>query len=203
MDDLPLIKKDHIKKKDLYTIRKGEWVRDNINEDLTVTDRELIKIREREGDRKGCIFYDDPGKACTIYEYRPIQCSALKCWDTRDFIRLYRGPKLTRKEVVEDKLLLGMIVEHERRCSYSALEKHVRKIESEGEKTVEKILDLLRFDFHLRSFITEKLELNPDEIDLYFGRPLTETITMFGLQVIREPDGSFLLTTIKSSNRVR
>jgi hypothetical protein len=94
-----------------------------------------------------------------------------------------------------------MLEEHERRCSYSVLEKRVKQIESEGEKAVRKILDLLRFDFHLRPFISEKLGLSSEEMDFLFGRPLSDTITMFGLKVVREPDGSFLLTT-KSLNRV-
>jgi hypothetical protein len=79
----------------------------------------------------------------------------------------------------------------------------VGEIESEGEEAVEQILDLLKFDYHLRPFVADKLALNPEEMDFFFGRPLTETITMFGLQVVREPGGSFTLTKIKSSNRVR
>jgi Fe-S-cluster containining protein len=201
MEDLPLIKQKFIRRKDLFTIRKGEFVRDNVNENLVATEVELIKMRERKGEVGGCIFYDDPNKACTIYEHRPVQCSAFKCWDTEDFERVYSGPKLTRREVVRGEVLLEMLEEHERRCSYSVLEKCVKQIESEGKKAVEKILDLLRFDFHLRPFISEKLDLNWEEMDFFFGRPLSETITMFGLKVVREPDGSFLLTT-KSSNRV-
>lgn len=197
VEDLHLVKKDLIGKKYLYTIRKGELVRDNVHEDLVVNKRELIKIRERERGKGGCIFYDDLGRACTIYENRPAQCSALKCWDTRDFVRIFKGPKLKRKDVVKDKVLLEMMAEHERRCGYAILEKQVKRIELDGEEAVEKILHMLKFDFQLRPFISEKLGLHASEMDFYFGRPLTETIAMFGLQVIREPDGSFLLTTLK------
>ncbi len=197
VEDLHLVKKDLIGKKSLYTIRMGELVRDNVREDLVVTKRELIKIREREEGKRGCIFYDDLGKACTIYENRPAQCSALKCWDPRDFVMLYRGPKLKRQDVVKDKVLSGLMAEHGRRCRYAVLEKHVKRIEVDGEEAIEKILDMLKFDFQLRPFISDKLGLNPAEMDFYFGRPLTETIAMYGLQVIREPDGSFLLTPLK------
>ena len=195
MEDLPLLRQKSIRRKDLFTIRRGELIRDNVNENLQVTQVELIKMKERRGGVGGCIFYDDTRKACTIYEHRPVQCSAFKCWDTEDFDRVYSGPKLTRKEVVQGEVLLGMVEEHEKRCSYSVLEKRVKQIESEGEKAVRKILDLLRFDFHLRPFISEKLGLSSEEMDFLFGRPLSDTITMFGLKVVREPDGSFLLTT--------
>jgi Fe-S-cluster containining protein len=201
MEDLPLIKEEFIRRRDLFTIRKGELIRDNVNENLLVSQVELIKMRERKGGVGGCIFYDDTRKACTIYEHRPVQCSTFKCWDTEDFDRVYGGPKLTRREVVQGEVLLGMLEEHERRCSYSVLEKCVKQIESEGEKAVEKILDLLRFDFHLRPFISEKLGLSAEETDFLFGRPLSDTITMFGLKVVREQDGSFLLTTANNPHR--
>jgi Fe-S-cluster containining protein len=201
MQDLPIIEKDFIQKKDLYTIRKGELVRDNLTYRLVVTDRELIKIKELDGDGGGCIFYDEVGKSCTIYQHRPVQCAALKCWDTEELIKVHMGPKLTREDLVGHKILLGMIEAHEKRCGYLTLEEHVKKIESEGEKSVEKILDILKFDYQLRPFISERLGLNADEMDFFFGRPLIETIIMFGLKVTREPDGSFLLTTIESDNR--
>jgi Fe-S-cluster containining protein len=196
VQDFPLINSHFIKKEELYTIRKGEIINDNINDRLQASPRELIKIRERDGEKKGCIFYDDEGKACKIYQKRPVQCSALKCWDTSEFMRVYREPKPGREDIIEDRVLLGMIQEHETRCSYSTIEKYVTQIKDEGETAVEKILELLRFDYQLRPFVSEKLGLKLEEMDLFFGRPLVQTITMFGLKVIREPDGTFFLTTI-------
>jgi Fe-S-cluster containining protein len=197
VEDLGLVKEGLIGKKDLYTIRKGELVKDNINEGLVVTQRELVKVRERKGERGGCIFYDDPGKGCTIYEHRPLQCVALTCWDTREFLEVFQGPKLMRRQAVEDQVLLGLIEEHERRCGYALLERLVSEVESKGEEAVQQILDLLKFDYHLRPFVAEKLRLKPEEMEFFFGRPLSATITVFGLQVVQEPDGSFTLTTVE------
>ena len=139
-------------------------------------------------------FYNEKGRACWIYDHRPAQCSALACWDEGEFMRVFKGPKLTRKEVIDDSILLGLIEQHEKKCSYHALEKRVRQIEVEGEKAVQGILALLRFDHQLRPFESEKMGIDLKEMALIFGRPLTDTITMFGLQVTREPDGSFFLT---------
>ena len=197
VEDLNLVKKGLIGKKDLYTIRKGEWVQDNIKEGLVVTKRELLKVRERKGESGGCIFYDDPSKACTIYKHRPLQCAALKCWDTTEFMEIFQGPKLMRREAIEDQVLLGLMEEHERKCAYALLERLVGEIESKGEEAVQQILDLLKFDYHLRPFVSEKLGVNMEEMDFFFGRPLMETITMFGLKVVQDPDGSFTLTTVK------
>jgi len=193
MEDGPLVRKGLIQRRDLYTIRTGELVRDNINDRLRISPQELIKIKEKK-DGRGCLHYDEEKKACQIYEHRPIQCSALACWDEAEFMRVYEGPKLSRKQIIRDNILLGLIQEHEKKCSYPGLEKLVRQIQVDGERAVQGILTLLRFDHELRPFVSKKLEIDPEEMDLIFGRPLTETIVMFGLQVTKEPDGSFFLT---------
>ena len=195
MDDVSLVKDGFIKKYDLYTIRPGELVRDNINVNLIITDKEIIKIKEKK-DGKGCIFYDEKAKACTIYEYRPIQCKALACWDESEFMRVYAKPKVDRRDIIRDKIVLGLMTEHDKRCSYSELDKCVRHIKKEGEEAVGKILEILKFDHHIRTFTSKKIGIGFTEMDFFFGRPLTDTITMFGLQVIREPDGSFFLTVL-------
>jgi len=196
--DIRLIRDKRIWTRDLYTIRVGELVRDNINNQLKISESERIKIREKDAG-KGCIHYTDEDKACRIYEHRPIQCSALACWDEREFMQAYNSPKLSRNELIRDGILLGLIQEHEKKCSYSALERLVGEIEVNGEKAVDKIIELLKFDHHLRPFVSEKTGLDPSEMDFVFGRPITETITMFGLQVTRERDGSFFLTAHRAS----
>ena len=195
--DLRLIQEGRILKRDIYAIRPGELVRDNICDQLKITEIELIKVREK-GAGKGCIYYDDDSKACRIYEYRPSQCSAFLCWDDREFVRVYERPKLDRNEIIQDKDLLDLIAQHEKRCGYRALEKLVMRIETLGEKAVEEILSILRFDHELRPLVSEKMGVAAGEMDLIFGRPLAETIAMFGLQVIKQPDGSFFLTADQS-----
>lgn len=195
IEDVPLVRDGFIEKGGLYSIRVGEPVRDNIENKLIITDREFIKVREKK-EGSGCIYYDEEAKACRIYDHRPAQCAALACWDSSEFIRLYKRPKADRKAIIYDRVLLALMDEHGRKCSYSKLDGLARMIEKEGEKAVGRILELLRFDRHIRTFTTKKLDIDSGEIDFYFGRPLTQTITMFGLQVVREPDGSFFLTIL-------
>lgn len=196
--DAPLVHESLIRRSDIFTIRVGELVRDNIRDELKVTDKELIKVREKEA-RGGCIYYDEAGKKCTIYGHRPAQCKALACWDESEFMRVYATPSADRKEIIHDRTLLRLIAEHERRCSYTRLDCCIRQIGQDGERAVKKVLEILKFDHDIRSLIPEKLAVDFDEIDLILGRPLTETIAMFGLKVVREPDGSFLLTVLDSS----
>ena len=195
--DLTLVKKRQIDTSFLYTIRKGEYVWDNIEQRLRKVPEEMIKVREK-GEKGGCIFYDPTNKACTIYPYRPAQCVALFCQDTSEFFRLYRTPKLSRRDVLKDPSLLRLLEEQERRCSYEELEKWIRKIEAEGEKAVEKVIGLLRYDHKLRFLVVERLKIDPADLDFLLGRPMTETIRFYGLKVIEE-DGIYLLTTIEAS----
>jgi Fe-S-cluster containining protein len=197
--DLALVREGGFRIEHLYTIRKGELVRDNVRGRIVPADQEMIKVREKKGHSRTCIFYDGGKKACAIYEKRPAQCASLKCWDTTEFMELYQGPKLHRQDVVRNGVLLGLIEEQEKRCGYAVLHDHVRRISEHGEKAVEKILELLKFDFHLRPFLAQKLELRVEEMDFFFGRPLTETIVMFGLKVERQPDGGFFLTRIEKN----
>jgi Fe-S-cluster containining protein len=196
LQDLLLLEKDLIQRSALFTIRRGEWVWDNIGERLSVADREMVKIKGVDGDRGACIFYDGLLKACTIYPHRPVQCAALTCWDTDEFMKLYRSRKLERADILPAGPLPGLVAEHERRCSYEGLEDLVKRIQQEGEEAVRAVLEVLRFDFQIRPFVSEKLGIGADEMDFIFGRPLIETLSRFGLKVIRKPDGSFLLTTL-------
>ena len=193
--DLELIEKGDIEKGILYTMRRGELVRDNIQGKMVIMDQEIIKLKEQQTERGGCSLYNEREKACLIYEKRPVQCSSLQCWNTEAFLEVHRGPKLTRRDVIHDRVLLGLIKEHEEKCSYLAIKKHVDEIRDIGEDAVKKILGMLRFDYHLRPFVSQKLGVPPNEMDFIFGRSLMTTIDMFGLKVIQESDEVFCLTT--------
>jgi len=192
--DLELIEKGDIEKGALYTIRRGELVRDNIQGKMVIIDQEMIKLKEQQREKGGCALFNERDKECLIYNRKPIQCSALNCWDTDEFFKVHRSPKLTRREVIDDDILIGLMTEHEEKCSYLTLKKHVDEIGTIGEDAVDEILGMLSFDYHLRPFVSQKLGVSLDEMDFIFGRPLMTTIDMFGLKVIQESDGIFCLT---------
>jgi len=192
-EDYDLIEKGFIRIDQLFTIRKGELVRDNIEGRIRRLGYEMVKIKEKENG--ACIFYDAQESACTIYRDRPIQCRALKCWDTREYMRIYKKEKLTRKDIIKDKDLLLLIEEHERRCSHLQLETLVSNIPNRGEEAVNGILDMLRFDFHIRSFLSKRLGIPKEYMPFYFGRPLMDIISVYGLRVIKEDNNTFLLTS--------
>jgi Fe-S-cluster containining protein len=189
--DLPHVKDGFIRREDLYTIRPGELIRDNVQGGLKPAAHELIKIRDRDG---ACVYYEETQKKCRIYTHRPVQCAAQKCWDDREFMRVYAEPKAVRKDLINDPNLLRLMAAHERRCAVNDLEDWVERIEHEGEAAVMTILKMLKFDHDLRRMMPERLRMDPRELDLVLGRPLTKIIEVFGLRVDKTSDGSFFLT---------
>ena len=73
------------------------------------------------------------------------------------------------------------------------------KLEATKGLAVEELLELLRFDQHVRHFIMEKFNLAPETLDFFLGRSLAESVEAYGLRVVEEPDGDFLLTMIDES----
>lgn len=192
--DLPLFSDRIFKRAQLYTIRKGELVHDNINAGLKFSDREMIKLKG-PATGKGCILYDDNKGACTIYTHRPSQCRAFACWDDVEFKEVFAEPKATRKDIISDPNLLRLMEAHENKCDYQIISDYVKQIRQKGDSIVSELLKLFQYDQNIRQLTHEKLGVDPQEMALLYGRPLTETIHMFGLKVKQENNGFFLLTT--------
>lgn len=192
-EDATLFTKGVLEKTHVYTLRRGEVVR-KIDDTLMILEGEMIKIKG-VGEAWSCIFYDDDEKACKIYQDRPVECRALKCWAPRDLIEVMARPCLQRTNLINpDDGILKIIKAHEQRCAYETLESAVMGLQQPGsDKAVEKILDLLQYDHYVRPFLTEKLNVDPNAMDFFFGRPLTTTIRRFGLCVKEEGDNFTLV----------
>lgn len=159
-------------------------VYDNIRDSFFILQEEIIKIKGKDN-KWTCMFYNDDQKACTIYEHRPIECRLLKCWDTRELEGIFLKKLLQRKHLINpDDPIIEILATHEQRCSYALLEELVKALGGQdSENAVKKVLDLLQYDYYLRSFIAEKLKIGQEENDFLFGRLLVTTISMFGLRV--------------------
>lgn len=187
---------------DVYTLRKGEIVR-NIDDTLMAIEQEMIKIKG-QGESWSCIFYDDGENACKIYQVRPAECRALQCWDLRSLREIMTRPCLQRKDLIDPgDGVLRIIETHEEKCDYATLDAAVKGLqEADSSKAAEKILDLLKYDDYLRPLLAEKLKMDPNVMDFFFGRPLKTTIRMHGLCVKEDGDG-FLLTRAKTTSYLK
>ena len=184
----------------LYTIRRGEMARDDIRGSLAPLAEEIVKIKG-QGGKWTCLFYDRQTRGCRIYEHRPLECRVLNCRDTGPIEKIYNKGRLTRRDLLATVAgLWDLIEEHEQRCSYAQLGAWVREgtLENDVLRQEEAILETLRYDAHVRQLAVEKGRLNAELLAFVFGRPLTETLRMFGIDLVRK-NGA--LGLVRSKNR--
>ena len=198
-DDFFLLREGIVDTGHLYTLRKGEIVRNTDNQ-LIPLHHEVIKIKGEGENTWACTFYDSKKKACRIYADRPLECRTLKCWDPGDLRQAMTRPYIQRKDLLDEEgELHRVIIAHEKRCAYQMMENAIRALQGpQPHKAVDQILSALHYDHVVRSLIPEKLKLNPDTMDFFFGRPLTTTIRMYNLEV-RQEGGDFRLVPAKDN----
>jgi len=157
-------------------------VRDNINGGLISLSREIIKIKSR-ADSDTCVLFNSEDTACAIYEDRPVQCRAMKCWDTSEIVRLYRQDQLSRTELFSEiPWVMELIGSHETRCGCEKIRELIAGRESGDSSAGEALSALIAFDSSLREVVREKDARAGQILDLLFGRPLCKTIPhQFGI----------------------
>jgi len=188
--DKELIDKGRIKTTDIYTIREGEPVFDNVNGTHIIADTDIIKIKGTQHSWT-CILLESESNVCQIYQDRPLECRALKCWDTRDIRAIYSSDRLTRRDLLSTVAGLWEFIEdHQQECSYHTIRRLLEegKGELEGEAK-ESVLEMIKYDLVVRPMIIEKGKLDPGITDFLLGRPLIETMSLFGLDIVKEGNG--------------
>ncbi len=191
-EDLNLFVLGILSYENTYTIRPNEPVisiEDNSTYESYV---ELIKINDK-GLSTACFFYDNE-EGCTIYEKRPIQCRKYICWDHSDVIIGLQQNALNRADIFGSvEVVMEIIKKHEEKCSYEKLSRAFERLSSNKEEAIEDIIDMLQYDTYIRPFIEERLNIPKEATNLILGRPLIETINVFGFKVVKEGEDYILL----------
>jgi Fe-S-cluster containining protein len=193
LEDKMLIEKGIIPSKYIYTIRKGERCYDNIKECLLPASSDILKLKGAKGSWT-CVFFNEKDKNCTIYDDRPMECRVLKCWDTAEIKKMYAKNRLTRKDLISPiEGLWELIEEHQERCSYDTFKIFIDALDKDNrQKALEGILNIIEYDKKIRDFTVQKAGLDPDLTDFLFGRPITETIKIYGVKIL-EKEGKYIL----------
>lgn len=197
-EDRPLVESGSIPATSLYTIRRGELVRDDIRGSIAPLAEEIVKIKGQAG-KWTCLFYDRQDYGCRIYDDRPLECRVLNCRDTGPIEKIYDKARLTRRDLLATVAGLWELIEdHEQRCSYAKLGAWVYggTLQNDAYKQEEAILETLRYDTHIRQLAVEKGGLDAELLAFVFGRPLAETIRMFGIDLVRK-NGTYGLVRAK------
>jgi Fe-S-cluster containining protein len=198
--DLPLIEQGAIRLADLFTIRPGEWVHDNVRGGLIPATTDIIKIKNTR--RQACSQYDPKHQGCRIYINRPMECHLLKCWDTREMEAFYATHRLSRKDLLYEVAGLWELIEyHQSVCDHANLRKWVDELLAPtpcaSSKAKEKILQAVSFDANMRQLAMEKVGADAEQFDFFFGRPLIQTLKVYRLTVDHDANGPLLKSLAK------
>ena len=180
--------------KDLFTIRKGEWVRENVRGKLMATDEELIRVKGT-ADAWTCTYLDENSSKCRIYADRPIECRLLECWDTREITTFYRQNRLARRDLLAGiEGLWDLIADHDARCDYGLIAELTHQMRQRPNQDVKAQLSrVLSYDVEIRRLLVDQGGVDVEMLDLFLGRPLTKTMDAFGFKVTRE-SGRLVMT---------
>ena len=181
IQDRPLIENGTIHTRYLYTIRKGEFVHDNVQGQLKPADSDIIKIKGKSPSWE-CVFFQKRDKSCSIYDNRPLECRLLKCWDTRDIEAVYEKDRLTRQDIlIGIEGLWELIADHEKQCAHDAINRAIRDFHGVLSKQAQDVITgAIQYDSAIRQLVLENGNVAPDMTDFLFGRPLTVTLKLAG-----------------------
>jgi Fe-S-cluster containining protein len=188
LQDRPLVRQGHIGLSRLYTIRVGEPVHDNVQGTYGPTPGEIIKIRSWAG-RRSCGYFEENTNSCRIYPYRPAECRAMQCWDSRPIAGLYARRRLSREDLIGTvEGLWDLVQSHSARCAYEGVRRLNAEIQNEArsDSAERELLEMVRYDAHLRRLVLDKSGLPPELLPFLFGRPLAVTLRAFGLRMIKD-----------------
>jgi Fe-S-cluster containining protein len=158
--------------KDVVCLRRGELAFDPRTQSLQPLPLELMKIRGK-GAGWECVYFLPQTKACSVYDYRPLECRSLFCADTGAIHKDMAEPTLTREDIVEKGSgLWSCIEDHESSFSVTeALGLANAEQDCAGAICFE-LDDLIRREIHFRRVLAEKVGAEDEDLWAYFGRPL-------------------------------
>ncbi len=183
-DDRDLIDSGIIPSRCLFTIRKGEFAFDNVSGSLEPVTSDIVKIKGKK-ETWTCIFFDEGGKQCSIYNDRPLECRVLKCWDTRELERIYAKRRLSREDLLSDvDGLWDLINDHQERCDYNRIRDLITDLNiGRGDTPQRELAEIIKYDIEIRKLVVSRGGLDAEILEFLFGRPLTKTLPNYGIKV--------------------
>lgn len=172
-EDRSFLQKNIVTLDNLRVIRKGELSFNPLKDKVEPAEVEMLKLAG-PGTSWECPFHqkNDTGSECLIHTDRPVECSLLKCWDTKDIEAIIFKGCLTRFDLLgEQTPLLPEIVDHEERCSYRQLWS-LRDGLKDGGDCIDKIQTLLGRDLQIRQRLVAQYSLTLAQELFYLGQPM-------------------------------
>jgi Fe-S-cluster containining protein len=188
LSDEPLVASGKISLTQLFTIRVGEPVYENVRRIFEPAPSDIIKIKGADATDMTCRFFVHDPKGCRIYAHRPLECRVLDCRDTRAILAVYAKDRLTRAHLLERVPgLYDLVGDHQQRCGYERMGVLADTLKNDPGNTdaIEALLDIIRYDYSLRQVTVERTRLDANLLDFLFGLPLAQTIRRLGLKLVK------------------
>jgi Fe-S-cluster containining protein len=188
VEDRKIIAAGHIRIEHLITIRKGEFAQIPDREGLHPIGQEIVKVTGKGG-KWECLFFDKEGSSCKIYEYRPLECRMLKCWDPAELLSVMGKNLLKRTDIIHpEDPILKLVEDHENRCAIREMESMLSSLSDKDENStsLRELERLVREDLAFRAEAVSRFNL-PLSVELFvFGRPLFKLLSGRGVSVQEE-----------------
>jgi len=186
---------------DVLTIRTGELVRDDMKNRFVPISNELIKVAPHAGARPDdwtCRFFTS-NKRCFLYGKHPAECRAFYCKEPEALMQLVHEERLDREKICKlthaPDWWIELINTHEEQVAYGKLAEWAIKIDQDEECRI-KFIEALEYDRSFRELVVEKEAAPKEALNFLLGRPLMQTMIMFGLQARQSGDGIRLVKMV-------
>lgn len=174
-----------IPRKDLITIRKGEFAYNPLTEKVQATKNEIVKLCGI-GREWTCCYFDVQSRGCTIYDDRPLACRALKCWEPEASLNLVESDLLSRFDILEHDLFLqDLVTKYEADISLPDFDQLSRKLLKQDNNSFTDLEKLINQDLEFRNRAVQQSSVILQEEMFLFGRPVFQLLQSFGLLVIQ------------------
>lgn len=182
-EDMELIRQGALDLTDLVTLRKGEMAHDPVQGMLLPLSEEIIKIRGRDRTWT-CVFYEPEGRACTIYENRPVECRLLDCNDTGPLAEMYEENRIDRTALLpEGHPLLDLAAEHDAKCPPRELTKLGSAAKADDVEAYRSLVEMITYDREIRRLAQERGNLPEESLEFFFGRSIEALLATVGIRV--------------------
>ncbi|MEJ5358308.1 MAG: YkgJ family cysteine cluster protein [Desulfobacterales bacterium] len=186
-EDRPLVEEGGIPLRDLFTVRRGEWVREPMRPGLVQLAAEIVKVKGAGGGW-ACRLYDEASRACRIYERRPRECRLLDCRDPHPLLEAYPRGRLTRINLLAAAPhFRDLVLDHERRCDLGTA---WRLLQTGEGPAAQRLAEMAHYDAELRRLLVGRGGLDAGLLDFLFGRPVETVLRLFRRRLAHGPDAA-------------
>jgi Fe-S-cluster containining protein len=197
--DKKLLLNNRLKPEHLLTIRKGEPVISLSTENPEPAQSEIVKLKGR-GSEWACLFFQKNEAKCTIYEERPLECTLLKCWETKDLEQVAGKSLMSRFDIIAPHdPIIPFIEASDEQCSLERLPRLLSALSRENTRlqAMADLTSLVNADLAIRLQAFAEFHFSLDLELFYFGRPIFKILDQFGITT-HEANGTCSLSLAPS-----